>query len=186
MFLNTGDRRMSETQEFNVSLARTFILYWSMATFLKDTQYISWAIANTGIPHWVQNKTKEKKLALLTQFSSYATMWEKCPKTKAVKIKLPTFWPLARRGQSSPCLVSSDNCCDPALTDKPHLAHDPFLNNAIWKGQPGFLAKRSLEERKQGWGIGGSAYYIVCGNISKCTSWVLTPREWDLTPWGGS
>lgn len=131
-----------------------------------------------------QNKTK--KFALLTQFSSYATMWEKCPKTKAGKIKLPTFWPLARRGQSAPCLVSSDNCYDPALTDKPHLAHYHFLYNAIWKGQTRFLAKQSPEERKQGWGIGGSAYCIVCGNISKCPSWVLTPRERDLTPWGGS
>lgn len=130
-----------------------------------------------------QNKTKQK-LAMLTQFSSYATMWEKCPKTKAVKIKLPTFWPLAHRGQSSPCLVSSDNCYDPALTDKTHLAHYHFLNDAIWKGQTRFLAKQSPEERKQGWGIRGSAYYIVCGNISKRTSWVLTPREWDLTPWG--
>lgn len=38
---------------------------------------------------------KTKKLAMLTQFASYAMMWEKCPKTEAVKIKLPGIWPLA-------------------------------------------------------------------------------------------
>lgn len=121
------------------------LLYWSVATFLKDRQCLGWTLTNIVILHLTQNKTT-KKLAMLTQFS-YATMWEKCPKTEAVKIKLPAIWPLAHQGQHSLCLVSSDNCCDPVLTDKPHLAHYHFLNDAIWKGQTRFS-----EEGEQGWG----------------------------------
>lgn len=121
-------------------LSSTIILYWSMATFLKDTQLPRLGNNKHCDPTLSPKQNKTKKVSDATEFSSFAIMRETCPKTKAVKIKLPAIWPLAHRGQSSLCLVSSDNCYDPALTGKPHLAHYHFLNDAIWKGQTRFLA----------------------------------------------